>query len=86
MSYRTNVAKQVTWETPTYVDNSMNVENYQLTLTEKNGYTSPRDFEEGEHLIVYTVTDRFGNTDTCNFKIIVEGMQKYFFARCCGAS
>lgn len=79
-SYRTNVAKQVTWEIPTYTDNSMNVENYQLTLTEKNGYTSPRDFEIGEHHIEYTVTDRVGNKNTCKFKIIVKGTQNFFLA------
>ena len=77
-SYRKNVAEQVTWKTPEYTDNSMLVENYQPVLAEKNGYTSPRDFEIGEHRITYTVTDRSGKSDTCSFKIIVKGRLNLF--------
>ena len=77
-SYRKNVAEQVTWETPKYTDNSMLVENYQPILAEKNSYTSPRDFEIGEHRIMYTVTDRSGKSATCTFTIIVKGRLNLF--------
>ena len=72
-TFRSNVAKNVQWKTPTYYDNSVPVEGDQLTLVEKNGYSSPRDFGIGEHRIKYTVTDKSGLKSFCYFTIIVKG-------------
>ena len=73
-TFRTNVAKNVEWKTPTYYDNSIQVEGDQLTLVEDNGLTSPRDFEIGRHRVRYTVKDKSGLEAYCQFEIIVEGM------------
>lgn len=72
-TFRTNVAKNVQWKIPTYYDNSIAVEGDQLTLVEQNGYTSPRDFGIGTTRVKYTVKDKSGLEDTCQFEIRVEG-------------
>ena len=72
-TYRTNVAKNVQWNIPTYYDNSVAVEGDQLTLVEEHGYTSPRDFAIGATWVKYTVKDKSNLQDTCQFEIKVEG-------------
>ena len=72
-TYRTNVATNVQWEVPKYFDNSIAVEGDQLTLSEQNGYKSPRDFKIGETKVKYTVRDKSGLEATCEITIKVQG-------------
>ena len=54
------------WNEPVYTDNCG-------VSTAGSNYNSGTAFPEGETIVIYTVTDNCGNTNTCSFSVTVTG-------------
>lgn len=57
----------VTWAPVKATDNEI------ATVTTSPDVTSPHEFPEGSHTVIYTATDPSGNTKFCLLKVNVQG-------------
>ena len=57
----------VTWEPGKATDND------QAIVTVSPGVTSPHEFSEGSHTVIYTAKDPSQNTKLCRFIVNVQG-------------
>ena len=57
----------VTWAPVTATDND------HATVTVQPDVTSPHNFSEGSHTVIYTARDPSGNTEICQFRVNVQG-------------
>ena len=57
----------VTWAPVTATDND------HATVTVQPDVTSPHNFSEGSHTVIYTASDPSGNTKICLFRVNVQG-------------
>ena len=48
-------------------------DNERATVTVSPDVTSPHEFPEGSHAVIYTATDPSQNTKYCHFKVNVQG-------------
>ena len=48
-------------------------DNDQALVSVSPNVTSPYEFAEGGHTLIYTATDRSGNTRFCHFRVTVLG-------------
>ena len=57
----------VTWAPVTATDNE------HVTVTVLPDVTSPHNFSEGSHTVIYTARDPSGNTEICHLRVNVQG-------------
>ena len=48
-------------------------DNEHATVTVLPDVTSPHNFSEGSHTVIYTASDPSGNTEICQFRVNVQG-------------
>ena len=66
----------VSWEPVKATDND------QATVFASPDVTSPHEFTEGSHTVLFTAVDESQNTKLCLFKVNVQGRQSLLLVRC----